>query len=246
VLKKSLLIASLLLLSSFTTPANAIDAKEVLGPVARIQGVDGRGSGFFTSPSHVVTARHVAEKIMGKKGVYIFDSLGNRHRVVKISMSYDADAAMIEVDEPNDKIPLAKVQCRMPELFETLLAVGHPLEYKDIISPVMVVGFTDERDLDDVESVVVAGATGPGMSGGPVIDKNGFVIALVSSRSLFSRDGGKNLDASDFSNMVPLITVRELCVPQKAGEEPAADETNHPVPPRQPLPNSPAEKATTK
>jgi S1-C subfamily serine protease len=207
-LKKLLLSLCLLLPLSSIALAEYPDREKLLAPIAHVKSPNGSGSGFFTDATHVVTARHVVEMLGDLKGAYIFDSSGGRHRVVRIQMSYDADVAMIEVDSPNPDQAVAKVQCRMPQVFETLLVVGDPLVYENIISPIMIVGFSEVRDIDDATSVVAAGAVGEGMSGGPAFDSQGNVVAIVSSIWSTSQGG-----LSSFTNFVPLIAVPELCPP---------------------------------
>jgi S1-C subfamily serine protease len=197
--KKLLLSLSLSLL--FLSSLAAEPKPEFTNAVARVVFPDGIGSGFFSQPNQVVTARHVADEIRarGSRGVYVYDSAGNRHRVLTITDSYDSDLSILGVDSPVKDAPVAEITCRRPEILETLLAVGHPVPYTNIFSPVMVVGYTDARDGDDAETLVVAGAIAAGMSGGPLFDKEGKVIGIVSSA----------YNAS-FTNIV-LLEASELC-----------------------------------
>jgi S1-C subfamily serine protease len=234
--KKLFLSLSLLILSSLPLLASTL---EFSNSVARIESPSGQGSGFFVRPDRVITARHVADLIASEnaRGWYVYDSAGDKHRVMKVLPSYDADIAILLVDKPKENAPVAEISCRVPAILETLLAVGHPTPYKDIFSPMMVVGYSDARDIDDALSLVMAGAASGGMSGGPLFDKKGKVIGVISN----SWRGEVGL--LPFTNVVP-FSATELCEKQPRPEAPApaADETNHPVPPRE----TPPEEAPAK
>jgi S1-C subfamily serine protease len=209
-LKKLLLSLSLLLWGSFAYAQEGAQPT-FTNSVARIVLPDGVASGFFTAPDMVVTARHVADIITrtGSRGAYVYDSQGKRHRVMQIVSSYDADMAVLQVDQPTPDQPVAETSCRVPAILETLLAAGHPAPYTNIFSPVMVVGYSDVRDGDDATSLVVAGAVAPGMSGGPLFDKEGKVVGIVSSAYNPS-----------FTNIV-LMKETELCTETEPAEEEA-------------------------
>jgi S1-C subfamily serine protease len=209
--KKLLLSLSLSLL--FLSSAVA-EPPKFSNSVARIDSPSGQGSGFFFKPDQVITARHVADLIASEnaRGWYVYDSAGNKHRVMKVLPSYDSDIAILVVDKPKENTPIAEITCRVPAILETLLAVGHPTPYKDIFSPMMVVGYSDARDVDDALSLVMAGAASGGMSGGPLFDKEGKVVGIISNSW---RDETGLLP---FTNVVP-FSATELCTEQVPVEE---------------------------
>jgi S1-C subfamily serine protease len=192
--------------------------------------MDAHGSGFFLTGNAVVTAKHVAQLVIDNpSGQYVWDFKGKRHRILKIEMSYDADLAVILVDEVDPQQPTAEISCEMPHRLQTLLAVGHPGPYENVTSQVMVVGFSDLRDTDDTTSLVVAGTTEPGMSGGPLFNQEGKVVGVVASS--FRLWNGKEMGSqSQFTNVTPMFG-SELCN-KKSEDTPATNE----LPPEETLP----------
>lgn len=202
--------------------------QKLLGPLADIRDPEGHGSGFFVSPEIVVTAAHVIEGLAGR-GAYVLDNKGAKHRVVESHLSYDGDVGVIVVDNPDPNQVVAKVKCEMPIRFQTLVAAGHPLTVNNVTSPQMVVGWDDTRDVDDVVSLVLSGDIDPGMSGGPIYNLDGEVVAVVSNRTLF--EIGEGVALSAFNRAVPLVAVQELCPPPaQESEHPKPEQTNEEVP----------------
>ena len=199
----------------------------LLGPLAKIKDPEGHGSGFFVAPNLVVTARHVIEDLT-KTGAYVYDIKGNKHRIMEVQAAYDGDVGIIVVDNPDPGQIVAKIKCEMPKRFATLVATGAPLSANNVTSPQMVVGFDDERDLDDVTSLVLSGDVDPGMSGGPIYNLDAEVVAVVSNFQVY---GENSEHRSNFNRAVPLVTIPELCPPP--GTQPVEEP---PVPSEQPKP----------
>jgi S1-C subfamily serine protease len=206
-----------------------------LGPIAYVGRKMGpHGSGFFLTGNAVVTAKHVAQMIIDNPhGQYVWDFKGKRHRILKIEMSYDADLAVILVDEVDSAQQTAEIACEMPHRLQTMLAVGHPGPYENVTSPVMVVGFSDLRDSDDTTSIVVAGTAEPGMSGGPVFNQEGKVVGVVSSSfPIWNGEDKPSGIPSQFTNITPMFG-SELC--NKKSDDAPVNDTN-PLPPEETLP----------
>lgn len=136
---------------------------------------DGHGSGFFITPTLLLTNHHVA---------------GNRDRVrIRLSDGTEAigevirsdaarDIAIVEFAEPlADPLPL---RTSLPARAESVYAIGSPDDTglagtvtRGIVSQIR----TDERGLDWIQADVTIHA---GSSGGPLLDEAGNVVGLAS------------------------------------------------------------------
>ena len=136
---------------------------------------DGHGSGFFITPTLLLTNHHVA---------------GNRDRVrVRLSDGTEAigqvirsdparDVALVEFEEPlAQPLPL---RLSLPARAESVYAVGSPDDTglagtvtRGIVSQIR----TDERGIDWIQADVTVHG---GNSGGPLLDEDGNVVGITS------------------------------------------------------------------
>ena len=136
---------------------------------------DGHGSGFFITPTLLLTNHHVA---------------GNRDRVrIRLSDGTEAigqvlrsdpvrDVALVEFEEPlAAPLPL---RLSLPTRAESVYAVGSPDDTglagtvtRGIVSQIR----TDERGIDWIQADVTVHG---GNSGGPLLDEDGNVVGITS------------------------------------------------------------------
>jgi S1-C subfamily serine protease len=136
---------------------------------------NGHGSGFFITPTLLLTNHHVA---------------GNRDRVrIRLSDGTEAigevirsdaarDIAIVEFSEPlADPLPL---RTSLPARAESVYAIGSPDDTglagtvtRGIVSQIR----TDERGLEWIQADVTVHG---GNSGGPLLDEAGNVVGLAS------------------------------------------------------------------
>lgn len=131
------------------------------------------GKGFLVTNAHVVqNARNIAvENVHGK----------NFHAVVAYT-DFKKDIAILKIEDslykPVSSIPYSFRKSE-PELAEPVFTLGYP---RDEI--VYGQGFVSARSgyLGDTLAIQVQVAANPGNSGGPVLDKNGEIIGMLSTR----------------------------------------------------------------
>lgn len=148
------------------------DVNAAASSVVVVQGKNGVGSGFWISPTTVVTNNHVVDhnpELVVEKSfpatVLATDSL--------------RDIAILSVPgvipTPN---PLQPAQS-IPPLADDVYAIGHPLGRNLTISKGIVSAVTRD-DYDDRQYIQTDAAISPGNSGGPVVDRCGRVIGMTT------------------------------------------------------------------
>lgn len=156
----------------------------VLSSIVIIEKGDTQGSGFFVDSRHVLTANHVVagdddDENKDKFTVRTIDDEKMEGRVVAASESMDL--ALLRVNPEHNIAPLALADDY--RLGETVLVIGHPPGYEFSISK----GIIGHKKRDSKETLPLIQFDAPinsGNSGGPVINKKGEVVGLVSQKVL--------------------------------------------------------------
>ncbi len=175
--------------------------------VVRIIGGLGEGSGFFISPTEVVTNFHVIEGEPSPKVVF---ADGHFETPFKIVGGKEMDIAVLTL-----KNSYPDYVYELPETFylsdnEPLLSAGYPLG-SEITGDVTIVkgNFIDFRkNRKDVVSYIQTNLSlVGGMSGGPLVDQCGNVVGVntmsLAGISFF-------ITASDVKAMLPDLTDQEI------------------------------------
>ncbi len=169
----ALAIAFLVAIPASSSPQTPTDeqlrrvAERVLASTVKISSVGPEGEGFCTgfvinAGGHVLTAKHCLTDN--------FSVDGKPSYVIKA----DEWLAIIS-SEPGAKPPLP-IAKESPKLFERVYAVGNGLDWGIIILERRVAGFYNfEKSHIDL---VVNSALVPGMSGGPIYNEKGEVVAI--------------------------------------------------------------------
>jgi serine protease Do len=143
------------------------------------EGVSGMGSGFVISEDGLIaTNRHV---IGEARRIQVETPDGRQHPVLEIYASdLKLDLAILRVQTPGLP-PLALADSDAARQAEPIVAIGHPagLTYS------VVSGLISDpaRDVEGVPMIQVAVPIEPGNSGGPVFDRNGRVLGLLTLKS---------------------------------------------------------------
>jgi S1-C subfamily serine protease len=176
ILAAGAIIAATLLIGS------AVKADESLAPPTvkvRIDG--GSGSGFHIGGGTFVTAAHVVE---GQETVKIeFSPDGKNYvqepaTVVKVDPA--ADVAVLSV-EKFEAVSATSLDCREPVVGEPVRAVGNPLGDFNVTTFGFVSRAPGNYPDSDAGLVILDLTLAPGMSGGPIFDADGEVIAVSNA-----------------------------------------------------------------
>lgn len=154
---------------------------------------DGFGTGVVVHPAGtILTAFHVIE---GAGSIHVTSASGTR-----------SEAAVVATDPANDTAVLALE--RLPEVVvpavlgggvrigDEAYAVGHPLRLVDSITSGVISGL--DRSVEANDGTRLRGliqfdaAVNPGSSGGPLLNRRGQVIGIVTALASPSRSGAFN------------------------------------------------------
>lgn len=165
------------------------------------------GSAFVISDNVVVTAAHVAA---GARTLSVQTSDGVTVAAEAVGVVPESDVAVLRLAESLDVQPLLLAES-VPERGAELAVLGYPLGTFDLrIVNGIVVGLPEPVDYPDqhVERAFITNAsTNGGNSGGPVVDRTGHVIGVLS--------GGQNWDDNEqpvegVNFVVPIEDVRSV------------------------------------
>ena len=138
-----------------------------------------RGSGFVVSQDGlVVTAFHV---VSAAKKVYVLSTTGQEFEATVLYTNPLKDLAVLKLVDVKVPLPYLELSTQLPREGEEVLAMGNPYLFP----------FASTRGIVSAVGVKTKGETGPGfvltdasvnpgMSGGPLIDSHGQVLALLS------------------------------------------------------------------
>lgn len=165
---------------TFATPATPETPKAI--STVMVAGDDGHGSGVHIGRGFIVTAWHVVE---GKESMTIRDSAGHEQPGTILWANKAYDLALIRVDKYAD-ISVSRLACdgRL-SIGTTVQAVGNPLSLQFIHTWGHVASEIETRDRWKA-SYIADMTVAPGMSGGPVLDKEGRVVGITVGLSVLS------------------------------------------------------------
>jgi S1-C subfamily serine protease len=158
--------------------------EQVVDSVVLIEAGGKTGSGFcFVGPGYVVTALHVVEDVAG---ILVRGSRGARAHAAIVAYSEAHDLAVLRLDQPlEDTRPLQPEHTA--RVGDPVAIVGHPFSQLARSEP-QLRGLLDWSLSQGVLGAVSASwlqtdaALNPGISGGPVVNRQGHVIGVVSAR----------------------------------------------------------------
>ncbi|GAB97916.1 S1-C subfamily serine protease [Kineosphaera limosa] len=167
-------------------------------------GPTGMGSGFVVGPDLIVTAAHVIDEAVQVNGIL------DDGPVVPLSVvgaDSTRDVALLRSAEPlkQDGLQLADAH---PSSGTELAIIGYPLStYNLHISTGIVSGLGEPVTYPDGQVVSPVfqtdAATNGGNSGGPVVDRSGTVIGLVSGSQVWSTRADDRVPVQGINFIVP-------------------------------------------
>jgi S1-C subfamily serine protease len=147
--------------------------------IVTIETDGGTGTGFFVAPGVVVTNKHVIE---GSSLVRVKYSSGRTSPAYVASKATDGDLALIRVDSQGTTQPtLTLGSARSAHIGEDVLAIGSAL---GVLQTTVTRGIVSAfRTVNGLVHIQTDAAINPGNSGGPLINSNGHVIGITTSKA---------------------------------------------------------------
>jgi S1-C subfamily serine protease len=141
----------------------------------------GNGSGFIISPDgFIITNRHVA-KAGGLLSVRLSDN--TEHKAKVIFIDDEQDLALIKIENPKP-LPFVKFSdVEEPDPGAVCTALGFPLGTVMSFSLQITPGTVSSVIDSDSANVVVTCKVNPGNSGGPLVDKYGRVMGIITQKT---------------------------------------------------------------
>ncbi len=171
----------------------------------------GQGAGFVVGANGLIaTARHTIGD--GREITVEFPD-GTVKPVVEVHASTNsADICVIRV-EATGLSPLAVSADDEPAQGREVAALGHPRGDRNVMATGMVSG---HQEIDGVRAVRLAMPIQPGNSGGPVVDRSGEVVGIVTLKSIVEDNVGYAVpgkllrDLLDHPNPIPIERWRTI------------------------------------
>lgn len=182
----------------------ASNATVLLKEVIPVSGTVGFGTGFFISPTRIVTNKHVLQAISRNNGPVAIEAPNKRQYAVSstILVSYKDDLAILDV--VNTVSPFLELGDSSTVLPGDMVYVhGNPKGNRDIFSSgyVSSIRYYDIYGNRNDRLMSITAPISPGSSGGPVMDEDGKVIGVVVSTA----QDGQNLNY-----VIPVYCLQEL------------------------------------
>lgn len=164
------------------------------------------GSGFYVDKGVIVTNYHVIE---GAERIMVKTHDDKTVSVTKIiGFSKQLDLALLAIDKQG--IPLTVSQDKVA-VGQDVYAIGSPYGLTGTMSKGMVT--TSSRKIENVDYIQVDASISPGNSGGPLINKYGEVIGVITMYYI----NGQNLNfAVNIKQLLKINTNRPMTVKEYA------------------------------
>lgn len=181
--------------------------------LSRIRGEVSWASGFvLNNPRWVVTNVHAIDALLSEPDLYrvrVLGAQGQHLHARVIALDVASDLALLQTDLPLNTRPLS-LATQLPPAGETVYAIGKPSHRGFIV----VEGRIDllSNGEQGTESLEFTGTLESGMSGGPVLNARGEVVAV--NRAVF-------LEPPRHSDLVAVPPLKRLLA--QAAQQPYAD-----------------------
>ncbi|MBI2626557.1 MAG: serine protease [Candidatus Nealsonbacteria bacterium] len=169
--------------------------------VVGIYSGDSAGTGFiFGKKNQVITAYHVVKAGPGTT-VSITPNDGHlwiQGKIIKVKPEWDL--AVIELAEPLNAEPLMPADAKKLSIGDPIVAIGNPAMLNNSVSAGIISAFDRHFDNYSIQFIQIDNSVYFGNSGGPILNKQGEVIGVVS----------RSIGAFTFSFAVPINYVELL------------------------------------
>lgn len=188
-----------MLLFSFSVHAMNFEPEETYRSVVVVYTDHGFGSGFFVDEQSVITNAHVVEN---QKNVTIrlYDESTLAGTVMRIDRA--RDLALVKVAE---RIVPLRISTEPAYAGQEVYAIGAPKDMLYTITKGIV--SSPSRRFGDTDYIQVDASINAGNSGGPIVDENGQVIGVVTSKAFDAEGIGFAVSAVEVSNFMAGVSV---------------------------------------
>lgn len=145
------------------------------------------GTGFFVKDDVIVTARHVIEALEDKsEDIKVYTSSGEIIYVEDFEVMPNHDVGVLKLKKPPVERSTGNfsISCEDIVRGQTLVTLGNPLHVRWGSVRIHVVGGYWAGNLDSKnlrDTVLIQGPLAPGISGSPVVFKEGSVVGLSNT-----------------------------------------------------------------
>ena len=203
--------------------------ESIQASVVQIIAGGGSGSGFIVDAGGlVITNEHV---VAGERSVGVSLTNGRRYDGDVLERDATSDLALVQIDGTGPFDAIAIGDPDGVRMGDEVLALGFPLADRIGINLTVTRGIiSSTRTVAGVELLQTDAAVNPGNSGGPLVNRDGEVIGVNTSK-IEETDSGRPVDNIGFAVSVSELERR---LPALGGRQPAALGT--PTPTRAPVP----------
>lgn len=165
------------------------------------------GTGFALKDNYIVTNYHVIE---GAKTITIQGIKGNfdiKYNASIVGVDKNNDLALLKITDPNfsgfGTLPYS-VKSKSSEVGEDIYVLGYPLTSTMGDEIKLTTGVISSKTgfQGDISSYQISAPIQPGNSGGPLFDKNGNVIGIVSAKHAGAENVGYAIKSVYLQNLV--------------------------------------------
>ncbi len=161
----------------------------------------GTGTGFLVAPGILATSAHVTER-MFVHGIRVYFDTKSEEDATVLALLYEdrvRDLALLHVDWPGKPLPLHEASS--VSRGSDLLVIGNPGIGNEILEKVVTRGLSGPViEIEGAEYLQISASVNPGNSGGPVLNANGEVVAVIAM---------KHRDLEGVAFGVPVSVVRD-------------------------------------
>lgn len=183
-------------------------------------GVIATGSGFFVSPNgYVLTNRHVADE---KNCIFMCRFVdGSEKSAQVVAIDDEADVALLKLEPDKGKsFPYLKlVEASEPGPGAECTALGYPVASRMNYTMQVTSGTVSSVDQSNPYHVTLTAKITHGNSGGPLVDRHGNVIGIVSAAlTAYTETYGKALSVGQVRKFLGKIKDKMKDAPLEAGK----------------------------